>query len=66
MFNRRLNKSNKRLPANVENDHYPLVDNLLKMEKSLRSRSCSGLNLQVEVIEDEITIVYFPVCYPAG
>lgn len=60
-------KSNKRLPANVfmyvgslENDFNPMVDNLLEMEKQLRSRNYSDLNLQVEVIKNENHHSVFP------
>lgn len=60
-------KSNKKLPVNVsmyvgslENDYNPMVDDLLKMEKQLRSRHYSGLNLRVEVIKDENHHSVFP------
>lgn len=60
-------KSHKQLPANVtmfvgslENDYNPLVDDLLEMEKQLRSRNYSGLNLQVEVIKGENHHSVFP------
>lgn len=60
-------KSNKQLPANVtmfvgslENDYNPMVDDLLEMEKQLRSRNYTGLSLQVEVIKNENHHSVFP------
>lgn len=60
-------KSSKQLPATVsmyvgslENDYNPMVDDLIKMEKQLRSRNYSGLNLRVEVIKDETHHSVFP------
>lgn len=60
-------KSNKQLPAHVsmyvgslENDYNPMVDDLLKLEKQLRSRKYSGFHLKVEVIKDENHHSVFP------
>jgi predicted alpha/beta superfamily hydrolase len=55
-------KSNKKLPVDVSMYVGSLenVDDLLKMEKQLRSRHYSGLNLKVEVIKGENHHSVFP------
>lgn len=59
--------SHKRLPVNVamfvgsfENDYYPMVTDLLAMEKQLRSRDYEGFKLHVEVMPGENHHSVFP------
>ncbi len=60
-------KTHSRLPVNVamfvgslENDYYPMVTDLLAMEKQLRSRNYEGFNLRVEVLQGESHHSVFP------
>lgn len=62
-----FSKTHRRLPANVsifvgslENDYYPMVTDLLEMEKQLRSRNYEGFHLRVEVLQDENHHSVFP------
>lgn len=62
-----FSKTHSRLPANVsmfvgslENDYYPMVTDLLAMEKQLRSRNYEGFNLRVEILQGENHHSVFP------
>lgn len=66
-FEKEYSKQHKRLPVNVsmfvgslENDYYPMVQDLLAMEKQLRSRNYEGLTLKVEVLQGENHHSVFP------
>ncbi|MGV8835661.1 alpha/beta hydrolase [Cellvibrio sp.] len=66
-------KTSSRLPANVamfvgslENDYYPMVTDLLAMEKQLRSRNYEGFKLRVEVLQDENHHSVFPSLLSRG
>ena len=66
-------KNHKRLPVNVamfvgslENDYYPMVTDLLAMEKQFRSRNYEGFNLRVEVLQGESHHSVFPSLLSKG
>lgn len=62
-----FSKAHSRLQVNVamfvgslENDYYPMVTDLLAMEKQLRSRNYEGFSLRVEVLQGENHHSVFP------
>lgn len=62
-----FSKNHRSLPANVamfvgslENDYYPMVTDLLALEKTLRSRDYEEFNLRVEVLQGENHHSVFP------
>lgn len=66
-------KSNSRLPAvvsmyvgSLETQINPMVDDLLEMEKQLRSRNYEGFRLQVKVLEGENHHSVFPSLLSQG